>query len=67
MISPINDTYSNDYKIIKQKLKEKINSFGDYVSVVQNNFPLNDIINKTLTSLNNLKSRFYFTIYNWRS
>ena len=32
-ISPINETYSEDYKIIKQQLEEQINSFGDYVYV----------------------------------
>ena len=56
LISPINEAYSGNDDTIKQQLEEKINSFGDYVSVVQNNFPVNDIISNTLTSLNNLKS-----------
>ena len=40
---------------IKSQLQDKLNSFGDYVSIVKSNLNTNEIINKTLQSLNNLK------------
>ena len=55
IISPIMTEYIGNDDQIKSQLQDKLNSFGDYVSIVKSNLNTNDIINKTLQSLNNLK------------
>ncbi len=50
----MNEYIGNDDQI-KKELQDKLNSFGDYVNIVKSNLNTNDIITKTLKSLNNLK------------
>ena len=55
IISPIMNEYIGNDNQIKKELQDKLNSFGDYVNIVKSNLNTNDIITKTLKSLNNLK------------
>ena len=55
IISPIMSEYIGNDDKIKKELQDKLNSFGDYFSIVKSNLNTNDIISKTLQSLNNLK------------
>ncbi len=54
IIITIVNAYTGIDDLIKNKLTERINSFGDYFSEVKSKSNINDIIDKTTNSLNSL-------------